>query len=69
MDDVFDILEVWHYQWWCQGQNIKAKASAFKAKAWTFEAKPIVPKAKAFKHMTRAETKVHSRPTSDNLTG
>jgi len=39
------------------------------AKAWTFEAKAIGPsvEAKTFKHMTRAEIKIHS--TSDRLTG
>jgi len=36
------------------------KASTLKAKAWTFE-------AKAFKHMVRAEIKIHS--TSDRMTG
>jgi len=37
------------------GQNHKANASTLRAKAWTFEAKIISPKAKAFKHTARAE--------------
>jgi len=38
------------------GQNHKANASTLRAKAWTFEAKIISPKAKAFKHT--AEQKI-----------
>ena len=34
-----------------QSQNLKAKASTFKAKA-------VGPEAKAFKHMARAEMKI-----------
>ena len=47
----------------------KTTASTLKAKVWTFEAKAIgsETKAKASKHMVRAEIKIRS--TSDSLTG
>ena len=52
-----------------EANNLKAEASTFKTKVWTFEVKDKVigPEAKAFKLTTRAEIEIRS--TSNSLTG